>query len=163
MYQPIALKTVATVIVTAAAATLLVQACGGGGAIASEPADPIEGVWDVAVTQVDCTSGATLSTFRSSQVFHRGGTFGDTSSHPTNTRGPAWGLWTRSGDNYTVRFRFIRYGTDGNAAGFSESTMPVQLGTDGNSFTATRATKVLDFNGNQVGAVCTKDTAKRFS
>ena len=163
MTQSKALKTAALVSITAAATTLLIQACGGGDAIAQALADPVEGVWEVAVTQRDCVSGATLSTFRSAQMFQRGGTFSDTSSHATSTRGPAYGLWTQGGSNYTVRFRFFRYNADGSFAGTSVSTMTVALATDGKTFTATRATSVFDPSGNAVASVCTSDAASRFS
>lgn len=158
-----ALKTTALVTITAAATALLIQACGGGDAIAQSARDPIEGVWESAVSQVDCTTGATVSTFRSSQVFHQGGTLGDTSLHPTSTRGPGWGIWSRGNDGYTVKFRFYRYGADGSHAGSSVSTMTVTMGSDGNTFTARRTTRVLDPAGNQVGQVCTNDSGVRFN
>ena len=124
-------------------------------------------MWDVTFSQVDCTTGATVATAHASQVFQRGGTFADTSTHPTTVRGPAWGVWTAGSDSYTVKFRFFRYAPDGNGApawvGSSASTMTVTLAADGNSFTSRRTTKVLDTSGNQVGTVCTSDTAVRFS
>jgi hypothetical protein len=168
MHQPKALKTAFLVSVTAAATTLLIQACGGGGtAVAQSKPDPIVGVWDVAVTQVDCTSGATVSTFHSLQVFQQGGTFADTSTHPTTVRGPAWGVWTAGSDSYTTKFRFFRYAPDSNNVpayvGSSASTMTVTVAADGNTFTAHRTTKVLDPSGNQVAQVCTNDAGTRFN
>ena len=166
MNQPKALKAATLVSAAAAAIMLLMQACGGG-AVAQSAPDPIVGVWDVAVTQVDCTSSLTVSTFRSSQVFHLGGTFADTSIHPTTVRGPAWGVWTAGSNSYTVKFRFFRYAPDSNGVpayvGTSVSAMTVAPGADGNSFTARRTTKVLDTSGNQVGTVCTTDVASRFN
>ncbi|MFT3821993.1 MAG: hypothetical protein QM750_30980 [Rubrivivax sp.] len=156
------LKTVALLSVSAAATTVLIQACGGDARAQAAP-DPIEGVWDVAVTQRDCSSGAAQSTFRSNQVFHHGGTFADTSTHPPSTRGPAWGAWTGGGTAgaYTVNFRFIRYNADGSLAGTAVSTLTVTLAADGKSFSATRASKLLDTAGNQVGALCTADAGSR--
>jgi hypothetical protein len=162
MNFPHSLKYAAILSVTAAATTLLIQACGGGANAQAADADAIEGVWLATASQVDCSSKAVLSTFRSSQVFHRGGTFGDTSSHPTTVRGPAWGTWSRSGATYTVRFQFLRYSADGTFLGFSASTLTATLAADGKSFTSERATQVLDTAGNTVGAVCTSDVASRF-
>jgi hypothetical protein len=143
---------------------LLVQACGGSSdavAQATAAGEPIEGAWSSTVTQRDCTTSAIASTFRSSQVFHRGGTFADTSSHAPSTRGAAFGTWTRSGDTYTTRFRFFRYNADGTLAGTSVSTMVATLSADGNAFSATRNTQVIDAAGNQVATVCTSDVATR--
>jgi hypothetical protein len=145
---------------------LLVQACGGSlDAIAqAQPpafADPVEGVWQSNVSQLNCSTGAVVSTFQSTQVFHRGGTFGDTSSHGPATRGPAFGTWTRNGATYTVKFRFFRYNADGSLAGSSVSTMTASLSADGSTLTATRNTQVLDPTGTQVATVCASDNASR--
>lgn len=158
---PRSLQTAALVSVTAASTLLLIQACGGD-ANAQDAPDPIEGVWEMASSQRDCTTGAVLSTFRSAQVFHRGGTVGDTSSHAPGSRGPAFGQWSRNGDAYTVKFRFFRYAADGSVAGSTVATIAVTLAADGNGFTATRSSQVLDNAGSVIATVCAGDAATRF-
>lgn len=161
MTLPRSLKAAALVSTTAASTLLLIQACGGG-AIAQGASDPIEGVWETVASQRDCGTGAVLSTFRSAQVFHQGGTFGDTSSHAPTSRGPAYGLWSRSGDSYAVKFRFFRYAADGSATGSTVATVTVALAADGNSFTATRSSQVLDNAGAVLATVCASDVGTRF-
>ncbi len=165
MTLPRSLKAATLVSVTAASTMLMIQACGGD-AVAEDAPDPIEGVWETAASQRDCSTGAVLSTFRSAQVFHRGGTMGDTSSHGPGTRGPAYGVWARSGSgrsggDYSVKFRFFRYAADGSVAGSTVATVTVTLAADGNGFTATRSSQVLDNAGNPVATVCATDVATR--
>jgi hypothetical protein len=65
------------------ATMLFVQACSGSGdAMAQQATDPLEGVWEAVVTLRDCTTDATLGTFRGAQAVHRGGTLSDTPPRP---------------------------------------------------------------------------------
>jgi hypothetical protein len=157
------LKTVCLAVVTSAAGAVLVQACGGGdNATAQSATDPIIGVWESAVTQKDCTSGATVATFRGAQVFHAGGTLTDTNSTAPSTRSVGMGVWVKGSDNYTATFRFYRYNADGSLAGTNVVTRTVTLSADGNSATASTSLKVLDTAGNTLQSGCASDTATRF-
>jgi hypothetical protein len=164
MNQPQALKTVALVSVTAAATLLLIQACGGGDAFAQAAPDPMEGVWQIAVTGQDCTTGAPNSAppFISSQVFQHGGTFVDTSSHTPTLRGPGFGAWSRGGDTYNQKMQFFRYNPDGTVAGFAIASVQATMSADGQSFTSTRRTQNVDMTGNVVATICSNAKATRF-
>ena len=142
---------------------LLVQACGGSdNATAQEAADPIEGVWESAVTVKDCTSGATLANVRSAHVFHRGGTLNETNGSPTMTRGPGFGTWTRSGTTYTAKFRFFTHNpTTGLLTGTTRVVRTITMGADNNSATSVNTSQTFDLTGAQVASSCASDVSNR--
>ena len=145
------------------AAFFLVQACGGGGdALAQEVvADPIEGVWEGPVVLRDCTTSAQVGAFQGSQVFHRGGTVGDTNSAPIASRGPGFGTWVKSGGNYIVKFRLFTYDAAGNANGIVRTTRIVTLGAAAGTATSVNTTQVFDLAGTLVRSGCGTDTSTR--
>jgi hypothetical protein len=55
----------------------------------------ITGVWDVAVTVVDCQTGAVVRNIRSLQIYQADGTFSDTTS--SGARGGGVGTWRQEG------------------------------------------------------------------
>lgn len=141
---------------------LLFQACGGGGnATAQEAPDPAEGVWEANVTIKDCSSGAVLTSFRGAQVLHRGGTLTDTNSAPTNSRGPGFGVWSRSGAAYTSKFRFFTYDAAGVVSGVTRVTRTFTIASDGKSQTSTNTNQLEDLNGVAIRNSCGSDTSTR--
>lgn len=161
--NPDVAKSCALALVPSIVTLMLVQACGGSGnAFADEPADPIEGVWEAVVTQRDCSTNAALATFRGAQVFHRGGSITDTNAAPTMTRGPGFGVWSRSSEGYSVKLRFYRYSADGSPAGSQVVTRNITLAADGNSYTSVNRFTQLDLAGNTIGQGCAADAATRF-
>lgn len=136
---------------------LLFQACGGGGgsAVAQGLADtdPIEGVWESAITIRDCASGTTLRGFKGLTVLHRGGTASGTNNNPPASNGPAFGTWkaTSTPSAYTATFRFYRFNPDGSFAGAQSLVRNVNLAADRNSMTGTISAQLLDASNNVVG------------
>jgi len=140
----------------------LVQACGGSNsAIAQDSGDPIEGVWEGTATLTNCSTGAALTTFAASSVYHRGGTMGDTNATPTLTRGPGFGTWTRSGTTYTVKFRFFAYDNTGALLGTRRVTRTVTLAANGQTATGTNSNELFSPAGVSQGVACGTDTATR--
>ena len=146
---------------------LLIQACGGGGrAIAQgiSDADPVEGVWESAVTIRDCGTGAPLRTFKGLSVLHRGGTASATNSNPPSSAGPAFGIWraTSTPASYTATFRLLRFNADGSFAGAQNLTRTLKLESDRNSMTGTISAELLDPASNVIAApICGVETAVR--
>jgi len=146
---------------------LLIQACGGGGRAVAQSvtdADPIEGVWESAVTIRDCSSGAPLRAFKGLSVLHRGGTASATNSNPPSSAGPAFGTWrpTSTPANYTAAFRLMRFNPDGTHAGAQNLTRTLKLEADRNSMTGTISAELLDPSNAVVGApICGVETAVR--
>lgn len=158
-------KAVALAIVPAVVTTILIQACGGSADAVAQTSgnDPIEGVWESAVTIRDCATGNAIRTFKGLGVLHRGGTAVGTNNQPTAVNGPALGTWSRSGSapTYTLAFRFYRYNPDGTFAGAQRLVRTVTLAASGNSFSGTIAAQVLDPADVVLQDVCGTETAVR--
>lgn len=158
------LKIVAASFVPAVATLFFVQACGGGGnALAQSTPDPLEGVWEAVVTQKDCTTGATVATFKGAQAVHHGGTLTDISAGPPTARGPGSGTWSKNMDGtYAIKFRFYRFNVDGSLAGSNVVTSTRTVTADGSTYTATSTNEVRDAAGNVLATVCVSDAATKF-
>jgi len=143
---------------------ILAQACGGTGpahAQAAETPDPIEGVWTAEVTIRDCTTGATVRSFRGLQMFEHGGQLTATNNAPTATQGPSLGGWQKgaTAGQYTSTFRFFRYAVDGTFAGSQRVSRTIQL--SGDKFTSTISAQVLDPGDQVVQTVCGTEVSSR--
>ena len=156
-------KTVSVMLLPAAATMLFVQACGGSDwAVAQEAADPIEGVWESQISVRDCSTSAVIGSFRGVNVLHRGGTLTDTNGGAPTSRGPGFGVWSKSADgSYAVRFRFYRYNSDGSLAGSNVITSTRQLGAGGTSFEGSTRNEVRDLAGTVLQTLCVTDVGTR--
>ena len=125
----------------------------GGGA-------PIVGVWDVAVTVVNCQTGALIRNVRSVQMYQPDGAFSETTN--TGTRGPSIGYWYRQeGQIYGANYFFYRYNADGSFASFARAVNTITLNTDGSQFSVTATIQDYDANNNLLSTGCVMQTAKR--
>lgn len=157
------LKSAALITVTAASVTLLVQACGGGAvAQTTSDADVIEGAWDSTITIKDCSTGATLNTFKGAGLFHRGGTLSGDNSNPPPSRGAAFGVWKRgSGSAYSANLWFMRFNADGTVSGTQKVFRTFTLGADNNSLTGTLTLQIINPAGVVVQQGCGSETGVR--
>lgn len=130
----------------------------------SENADRLEGVWNVQVTRLDCQTGAIIGTGPAILTFIRGGTMHDfgTGRSPS-TRSPGYGVWrSHSTGQYTDAFQFFIFNTDGTLAGKQIVREQIVLSHDGNSFTNSAASQILDVNGNVTSTRCSTAIGTRF-
>jgi hypothetical protein len=126
---------------------------GGGGA-------PIVGVWNVAVTVVNCQTGALIRNVRSVQMYQPDGAFSETTS--TGTRGSSIGYWfLEEGQNYGARYFFFRYNPDGSFASMAKAANTITLSPDGSQFSVTATIQDYDANNNLLTTGCVTQTAKR--
>src|SRR5262249_40101371 len=146
---------------TAFLGMLIAQACGGSASAATDASDPVEGVWDNAVTLKDCSTGATPGTALGTAVYHRGGTITDTAAAPPTSRGPGFGKWEKTASGYLARIRAFRYNADGTLAGSSKLTRTFTLSSDGNSQTSSNTLELLDPTGAVVATRCSSETSQR--
>ena len=125
---------------------------GGGGTIA--------GVWDVAVTVVNCQTGALIRNVHSVQMYQPGGAFFETTS--TGTRGSSIGYWYQEeGQNYGARYFFFRYNADGSFASMAKAANTITLSPDGSQFSVTATIQDYDANNSLLSTGCVTQTAKR--
>ena len=128
------------------------QKAGGGAAIV--------GMWDVAVTVVNCQTGALIRNVHSVQMYQPDGTFSETTS--MGTRGSSVGYWYRQeGQIYGANYSFFRYNADGSFASFAKAANTITLSSDGNTFTVTATIQDYDANNSLLTTGCVTQTAKR--
>jgi hypothetical protein len=126
----------------------------------SAAAAPIVGVWDVAVTVVNCQTGALIRNVHSVQMYQPDGTFSETTN--TGSRGSSIGYWYRQEAlTYGASYFFFRYNSDGSFASFAKAGNAIKLSSDGSQFTVTATIQDYDASNNLLSTGCVTQTAKR--
>ena len=126
------------------------------------PANRIVGLWQVASAAGPC-GGPVVLNFLSLHTYNAGGTLLDRSLHPPGTRGPGQGVWKYQGyDQYGTRWQFFRHDASGGYDGLTDVRYHLILSADGNSFTATTQSRVLEPDGVTVRTtLCGSATGQR--
>jgi hypothetical protein len=118
------------------------------------------GVWDVAVTVVNCQTGATIRNVHSVQMYQTDGTFSETTN--SGLRGSSIGYWYRQeGLIFGANYFFFRYNADGSFASFAKAANTLTLSSDGSQFIVTATIQDYDANNNLLSTGCVTQTAKR--
>ena len=121
---------------------------------------PIVGIWDVAVTVVNCQSGLVLRNVRSVQMYQADGAFSETTS--LGTRGGSIGSWVhQQGQTYSASYFFFRYNPDGTFASIAKAANTITVSPDSNQFSVTATIQDYDANNNLISTGCVTQTAKR--
>ena len=124
----------------------------------------LEGSWNHAGTRIDCVTGQPIGTFSSMFTFSRGGTFWEAGTQMSpSLRSPSHGVWSHeSGRLYTTAFQFFRFNANGTLAGRLIARQEIEVSEDGESYTATSTSQVLDVNGNVISTGCAAGIGTRF-
>ena len=123
-------------------------------------AAPITGVWNVAVTVVNCQTGALIRNVRSVQMYQPDGAFSEITGG--GTRGSSIGYWYhQSGQIYGASYFFYRYNADGSFASFAKADNQITLSPDGTQFTVNATINDYDANDKLLSTGCVTQTAKR--
>jgi len=127
----------------------------------------IIGVWQMALTTVNCQTGDVVRTIPGLWTFHEGGTMSEFSSAPGLSpamRGSGHGVWQREPgwQDYSATFIFYRYDASGVFTGSQRAKIALKLGASGDEFTATSAIEIRDANGNVIFTACGTPTGTRF-
>lgn len=118
------------------------------------------GIWNVAVTVVNCQTGAVIRNVHSVQMYQPDGAFSETTS--IGTRGSSIGYWTHDqAQAYTANYFFFRYNPDGTFASIAKAANNITLSGDGSEFSVTATIQDYDANGNLLSTGCVTQTAKR--
>jgi len=141
---------------------ILVLALMGAQSMSAQSSNSIEGTWSVAVTVVDCTTGALIRNVRSLQMFGHDGTITETAF--TASRGISVGKWSRgTGRNFSDQFWFFRYTPNGTFASLAEGLDAITLSSDGSTFSSTGTVQDFDANGNLISTGCVTHAATRLT
>jgi hypothetical protein len=124
----------------------------------------IEGSWDNVATRLNCQTGAVLGTFPTMFTFSDGGTFWEAGTNTApSLRSASHGVWERDSPGvYTTSFRFFRFNADGTLAGRAIARQHIEVSDDGETYTATTTTQILDVAGNVIATNCASGVATRF-
>ena len=97
-------------------------------------------------------------------TFSRGGTFWEAGTQMSpSLRSPSHGVWSHeSGRLYTTAFQFFRFNANGTLAGRLIARQEIEVSEDGESYTATSTSQVLDVNGNVIATNCAAGIGTRF-
>ena len=121
---------------------------------------PIVGVWDVAVTVVNCQTGAVIRNVHAVQMYQTDGTFSETTN--TASRGSSVGYWFRQENLiYGANYFFFRYNPDGTFASFAKAVNTITLSPDGSGFKVTATIQDYDASKNLITTGCVTQTAQR--
>jgi len=136
-------------------------------ALSGEHERTIIGVWQMALTTVNCQTGDVVRTIPGLWTFHEGGTMSEFASAPGLSpalRGSGHGVWQREPgwQDYSLTFIFYRYDASGVFTGSQRAKIALKLGANGDEFTATSAIEILDANGNVTITACGTPTGTRF-
>ena len=136
-------------------------------ALSGEPERTIVGVWQMALTTVNCQTGDVVRTIPGLWTFHEGRTMSEYASAPGLSpalRGSGHGVWQREPgwQDYSLTFIFYRYDASGVFTGSQRAKIALKLGASGDEFTATSAIEILDVNDNVVFTACGTPSGTRF-
>jgi hypothetical protein len=136
-------------------------------ALSDERERTIIGVWQMALTTVDCQTDEVVRSIPGLWTFHKGGTMSEYASAPGLSpalRGSGHGVWQREHgwQDYSLAFIFHRYNASGVFTGSQRAKIALKLGASGDEFTATSAIEILDANDNVILTACGTPTGTRF-
>lgn len=141
---------------------ILALALMGAQTLSAQSANSVEGTWMVAVTVVDCTTGAVIRNVRTLQMFSQDGSFTETAF--TASRGISVGKWSRTGGKtFGATFWFFRYTSTGTFASLAQGLDSITLGADGSTFTSTGTVQDFDANNNLISTGCVTHSAARLT
>ena len=126
----------------------------------------IVGLWKVAVTPVDCSTGDPLApAFGSLLSFNAGGTESEDTNNPAlqpGQRSTAFGMWKQAGENtYQMNtYALIVFSTDQIPAGSQQIAQTITM-PSGKKWSANATVQFFDTNGNLVKSGCAKAAANR--
>ncbi len=87
---------------------------------------------------------------------------GRNSNEPIAAQSQSRRMESRLGAAYTTAFQFFRFNADGTLAGRLIARQQIEVSHDGESYTATSTSQVLDVNGNVIATNCATGIGTRF-
>lgn len=124
----------------------------------------IVGLWDVQVTNLNCSTGAPLGSFRGLHKYELGGTAQVVPATNPALLSAHVGTWSYvQGNNYQLTFKMFRFDAAGNNIGWIVVKFNLETNEDATVEAGPGQSQVFDSNGNLVGAGCPTLTGTRFA
>jgi len=123
----------------------------------------IVGLWDVQVTNFNCSTGAPLTSFRGLHKYELGGTAQVVPATNPATLSAHMGIWRHVQKNdYHLDFKMFRFDAAGNGIGWVIVKNNVAINEDATEYAGSGQAEVFDSTGNSVGTTCPTFTGIRF-
>jgi hypothetical protein len=123
----------------------------------------IVGVWDVQVTQLNCSTGDPIASYRALHKYELGGTAQAVPSTNPAALSAHVGVWTNVGkDKYQLTIKMFRFDPAGNNIGWVVVRNNIAISKDATLYAGSGQATFYDLNGNPVGASCPTFTGTRF-
>jgi len=124
----------------------------------------IVGLWDVVVTNTNCATGATLTTFPALNKFELGGTGQVVPAGNPTALSAHMMIWSHVESNdYLMAIKMFRFDAVGNNIGWIVLNFEVSINEDANEYSGSGISQVFDAAGNQVGGSCPYLVGTRFT
>jgi hypothetical protein len=148
--------------------TLLMLVCGMQTVVSAQSVNAyqnrIVGVWDVQVTTFNCSTGATLASFRGLHKYELGGTAQIVPATNPTALSAHVGVWKHvRGNDYQLAFKMFRFDAAGNNIGWQIVRFDVAINEDATQEAGSGQAEVFDANGNKVATTCPAFTGTRFT
>jgi hypothetical protein len=123
----------------------------------------IVGLWDVQVTNFNCSTGAPLASFRGLHKYEHGGTAQVVPASNPALLSAHMGIWRHvHGNNYQLTFKMFRFDATGNNIGWNVVKFHVAINEDATAEAGSGQSEAFDSDGNSVGMSCPTFTGSRF-
>jgi hypothetical protein len=123
----------------------------------------IVGLWDIQVTNFNCSTGAPLASFRGLHKYELGGTAQVVPATNPALLSAHMGIWRHvHGDNYQLTFKMFRFDAAGSNIGWNVVKFKVAINEDATAVAGLGQSEVFDSNGNTLAVTCPAFTGTRF-
>jgi hypothetical protein len=123
----------------------------------------IVGVWDVQVTQLNCSTGDPIASYRALHKYELGGTAQAVPSTNPAALSAHVGVWTNVGkDKYQMTIKMFRFDPAGNNIGWVVVRNNIAISKDATLYAGSGQATFYDLNGNPLGVSCPTFTGTRF-
>lgn len=124
----------------------------------------IVGIYDVDVVVEDCTTGATLATFRAMHKYEFGGTGQIVPATSPVALSEHSMIWNHvRGNDYRSAAKMFRFDTAGNNIGWVVIRNDVSISHNSNSYSGYGVAEIFNSDGVMVGASCPSFSGTRFT
>jgi hypothetical protein len=124
--------------------------------------DRIVGLWDVQVTQHNCSTGVPLASFSALHKYELGGTAQIVPATNPTALSAHLGVWTHvQGNDYQLTFKMFRFDGAGHNIGWIVVKNDVTISEDAELYAGSGQAEFFDMNGNLQGSSCPEFTGTR--
>ena len=127
-------------------------------------ASRIVGIYDVDVVVADCTTGATVASFRAMHKYELGGTGQIVPATNPTVLSEHSMIWSHvRGNDYRNAIKMFRFDAEGNNIGWVVIRNDISISNDANAYSGVGVAEIFNSAGVWLGASCPSFTGTRFT